>query len=334
MKQIIYRMCIAILLCAIATGCEDNFENMEGEHHLTDYEYSDNPLKLSPAIKIVAGLGGTYRCTVYAEKQMPWKITGLPSWLTASQIEGTGNMEITFSAKENPSSSAERSANLTLESTLEKFPVKMAYNVYQCVQPEATAVDLGLSVKWATCNVGANSPEEYGGYYAWGEVEEKEVYSWGNYKWGELQSGEEYVTKYNTQSKFGTVDNKTTLDPEDDVAHVRWGGSWRMPTKDEIEELVKKCIWEWTTKNGIKGYLFTGPNGNKIFLPAAGRRYDDWFADFGRFCYFRSASLFPKSIYGSAVYSLYFHYNSAYKEVELRDDDSRDFGHSVRPVTD
>ena len=78
------------------------------------------------------------------------------------------------------------------------------------------------------------------------------------------------MTKYCTSSSHGTVDNKTTLEPADDVASVKWGGKWRMPTLDEIKELKDNCTWEWTTLNGVKGYRVTGPNGNSIFLPAAG----------------------------------------------------------------
>lgn len=133
---------------------------------------------------------------------------------------------------------------------------------------QSGAVNLGLSVKWAACNVGASSPEEYGGYYAWGETEEKSDYSWDTYKW--CNGSWDSMTKYCTDSYCRTVDNKTVLDPEDDVAHVKLGGSWRMPTLDEIEELCNECTWTSTTYNGVKGQLVTGPNGNSIFLPAAG----------------------------------------------------------------
>ena len=132
------------------------------------------------------------------------------------------------------------------------------------------AVDLGLSVKWASCNVGATSPEEYGGYYAWGETEEKSDYSWSTYKY--CNGTYDSMTKYCTSSSYGTVDNKTTLEPEDDVASVKWGGNWRMPTTEEQQELIDKCTWEWTTLNGVNGYRVTGPNGNSIFLPGAGYR--------------------------------------------------------------
>ena len=132
------------------------------------------------------------------------------------------------------------------------------------------AVDLGLSVKWATHNIGASKPEEYGGYYAWGETEVKENYTWETYKW--CNGSYDTMTKYCTNSNSGTVDNKTVLDPEDDVAHVKWGGSWRMPTMAEQDELRTKCTWQWTTLNGVNGYKVTGPNGNSIFMPVAGCR--------------------------------------------------------------
>jgi len=131
------------------------------------------------------------------------------------------------------------------------------------------AIDLGLSVKWASWNVGATAPEEYGGYFAWGETGEKSDYYWSTYKWG----NDSVITKYCTDNDWGTVDNKTILDPEDDVAHVKWGGSWRMPTLDEIMELIDNCSCSWTSQNGVNGNKFTGPNGNSIFLPAAGYRH-------------------------------------------------------------
>ena len=137
---------------------------------------------------------------------------------------------------------------------------------------DSRAVDLGLSVKWASCNVGATAPEEYGGYYAWGETEEKSDYSWKNYKY--LNNAKGVISKYCSHDDgIGVIDNKTTLEPADDVASVKWGGKWRMPTLDEIKELKDNCTWEWTTLDGVNGYRVTGPNSNSIFLPAAGYRY-------------------------------------------------------------
>ena len=133
-------------------------------------------------------------------------------------------------------------------------------------------VDLGLSVKWATCNVGASKPEEYGDYFAWGEVEPREVYDWSTYKW--CNGSYDTQTKYCTNSDYGTVDNKTVLESADDAAAVNWGGSWRMPTDAELTELHEQCTWTWTTQNGVNGYKVTSKsNGNSIFLPAAGYRY-------------------------------------------------------------
>lgn len=137
-------------------------------------------------------------------------------------------------------------------------------------------VDLGLpsGTLWATCNIGADTPEEYGDYFAWGETKPKDIYDWQTNKWFYLydDSMGNYwkVTKYCIESSTGVVDNKTELDPEDDAAYVNWGMSWRMPTLEQQKELIRYCTWIWTTKNGVNGRLVTGPNGKTLFLPAAG----------------------------------------------------------------
>ena len=132
-------------------------------------------------------------------------------------------------------------------------------------------VDLGLSVKWATCNVGATSPKEYGDYFAWGETTPKTTYNWSTYKY--CNGTYDSMTKYCTDSEYGIVDNKTTLELSDDAARVNWGGSWRMPTRAEYMELENNCTRTWTTLNGVNGYKVTSnKNGNSIFLPAAGYR--------------------------------------------------------------
>jgi hypothetical protein len=123
-------------------------------------------------------------------------------------------------------------------------------------------VDLGLSVKWATCNLGAAQPGEYGDYFAWGETQPKEEYTWLNYKWAKDASSK--ITKYNA------TDGLTTLESADDAAYVNKGRNWRMPSKEEFDELVNQCTWEWTICNGNNGYKVTAPNGNFIFLPAVG----------------------------------------------------------------
>ena len=137
----------------------------------------------------------------------------------------------------------------------------------------AEAVDLGLSANWSTCNLGSLEPWERGFCYAWGETEEKDEYTWENYKWGKGQENS-WVTKYCTNPEYGPLDNKIVLDPEDDVAHVKLGGEWRMPTREEIFELMNLCTWEWYDDykgTGAKGFLVTsnmeGFEDKSIFLP-------------------------------------------------------------------
>ena len=156
--------------------------------------------------------------------------------------------------------------------TKEKNDAITFYANNAIVMPELAVhdyVDLGLSVMWATCNVGATTPEEYGDYFAWGETEAKQNFSWEIYKW--CNGTKSTITKYNA------TDGLTTLLPEDDAAHVNWGGQWRMPTKEELTELREQCTWKWVTINGIKGNKVIGPNGNSIFLPAGGsyNTFDD-----------------------------------------------------------
>lgn len=135
-------------------------------------------------------------------------------------------------------------------------------------------IDLGLSVKWATYNIGAKKPEDCGNYYAWGETKTKNYYNWATYKYSETTDEFYYnkITKY-TMSSYHNVppDKKAVLSISDDAAHVVWKGNWRMPTYAELQELRKKCHWKWTTINGVNGYKATSKiNGNSIFFPAAG----------------------------------------------------------------
>ena len=158
---------------------------------------------------------------------------------------------------------------------------------------------------WATCNIGANSPEEYGDYFAWGETAPKDDYNWSNYKWcnGTLNTW----TMYSTRSSYGYkgfVDNKTVLDPEDDAACVNWGSSWRMPTTEQEQELYENCSSSWTVRDGVNGRLFIGPNGNTMFLPAAGGRSGASFSDVGSVGSYWSRILFSIGPY--SAYYLYF----------------------------
>ena len=188
-------------------------------------------------------------------------------------------------------------------------------------------VDLGLSVKWATCNVGASKPEEYGNYFAWGETTTKSTYDWSTYKY--CDGNNNSLNKYNTDSSRGPTDNNTILHMDDDAARVNWGGNWRMPTDAEFTELREQCIWTWTTHNGVEGYKVTskksGYTNNAIFLPAAGGRYGSLLLSAGSRGYYWSSSLNTR--YPGSAWRVYFSSGSV-----DRDDDGRDGGRSVRPV--
>lgn len=144
-------------------------------------------------------------------------------------------------------------------------------------------VDLGLpsGTLWATCNVGATKPEEYGGYYAWGETEEKQYYYWSTY------------THCNGTESTCHIIGDDIAGTQYDVAHMKWGGAWRMPSKYQIEELVNYCTTTWTSQNGVNGTLFTGPNGASIFLPAAGNRWNDYLDLEGMLGDYWSSSIYP-----------------------------------------
>ena len=169
------------------------------------------------------------------------------------------------------------------------------------------AVDLGLSVKWATCNVGAEKPSDYGNYYAWGETKPKSTYTGSNCVTGGEKMNDIGGTQY-------------------DVAHTEWGSRWRLPTQEECQELIDKCKWVWTTLDGHAGYKVTGSNGNSIFLPAAGYSDGDSAYDVGSGDYYWSSTPFSNDSY---AWELYFSDGSRY----MRGTD-RKFGESVRPVSE
>ena len=195
-------------------------------------------------------------------------------------------------------------------------------------EPEHESVDLGLpsGTLWATMNIGANAPEDYGDYFAWGETEPKDVYNWSTYKW--CNGSNNTLTKYCTDSNYGYngfVDNLTELDLEDDVATINWGPEWRIPSIDQINELRKNCTTEWTTRNGVKGRLFTSNiNGASLFLPAAGYRdgHSLYHADTDGFYWSRA-------LYSSPSFALYLSIDAGFV---LWYYGSRECGQSVRAV--
>lgn len=190
-------------------------------------------------------------------------------------------------------------------------------------------VDLGLpsGLLWATCNLGASSPEEYGDYYAWGETTTKEVYDWSTYKYCtvDAEGGLATLTKYNTRSDYGTPDNLTTLQAMDDVATQKLGSGARMPTQAEWEELIDNTTAEWTTLNGVNGCKFTASNGNSLFLPAAGRRWDGKLSYAGEYGNYWSSSLYADGPYGAWG----FRFSSDDQRMGYY---YRYYGPSVRPV--
>ena len=171
-------------------------------------------------------------------------------------------------------------------------------------------IDLGLpsGTLWATMNIGASSPEDFGDYFAWGETEPKDVYDWSTYKW--CEGNYNTMTKYCTNGDYGYngfVDNKTELDPADDAATAAWGAGWRMPSFDQIQELLNNCTTEWTTRNGVTGRLFTSNiNGASLFLPAAGYHWNSELNYAGSYGFYWSRTLDssrPYLAYGLIFYS-------------------------------
>lgn len=215
-------------------------------------------------------------------------------------------------------------------------------------------VDLGLpsGIKWAKCNLGASRPEEFGDYYAWGEAEpyyvktrwdawhvkwkegKQEGYNWSSYRW--CRGTRKNLTKYNNDTSFGVVDNKTVLDPDDDVAHIKLGEKWRIPTDEEWKELVDNCSFTWASIDGVYGIKVVGPNGSSIFLPAAGYRQDlKLFCD-DRFPmstnntgHYWTSSLYLEFPYKATCYFLY---NG--RLIKKKSHAVRCIGASIRPVSE
>lgn len=196
-------------------------------------------------------------------------------------------------------------------------------------------VDLGLpsGLLWATRNVGATSPEDYGDYFAWGETTPKSIaYNWSTYRY--CNGDFDQLTKYCNNSSFGYhgfTDNLTTLQPGDDAATANLGGSARTPTKTEWEELINHTTSQWTTRNGVNGRLLTGPNGNRLFLPAAGEvwfSWYDWFPDAGQCGRYWSSSLYTDFPFEA----WWFYFDSDDSDYQSMAENDRSAGYSVRAV--
>ena len=216
------------------------------------------------------------------------------------------------------------------------------FSLFAEVKKTFECVDLGLSVKWATCNLGAATPEQTGNFYAFGELEPKKEYSWKNYKWAEGSSITR--TKYNKSENYGKVDDKAKLDAEDDVVRVTLGGDWHTPTLAEMAELMDstKCTWTWTKRNGVDGYEVKSKiNGNSIFLPHVGYMSGDILAAYETV--YMSSELKPdrrrntlnaqkphSGYFGNLVMqSISFYYNGELSKAHLH----ISCGFPIRPVT-
>ena len=219
--------------------------------------------------------------------------------------------------KKKPTTPAQQQSSKPAKPAAKPRPTTGTLNGYDWV-------DLGLSVKWATKNVGADSPSDYGDYFAWGETRPKSSYTWSN-----------CFDCFDDEGKsWGTyrLGGQTRITPTSghDTARENWCGSWRMPTDEEFEELCdeNKCDWTWTSQGGHKGYLVTSKiNGNSIFLPAAGWRSGTDRLFVGVDGYYWSSTL--GSSYSRCARDLFFGSSRHYTDY-----DNRRYGRSVRPVTD
>ena len=244
-----------------------------------------------------------------AEEDIPVTITNKPTPISTSRSDNKQNVQ-----KENRT-------NVTSEKFNQIISGSIGGHDY---------VDLGLSVMWATCNVGSSKPSDAGLFIAWGEVKAKTDYSWATYIF--LSDGTNkdnaIFSKYNSDGNHGNVDNLNKLETTDDIAYVIWSDKWRMPTKDEFDELVNNCTWKWTKVDGVDGYQVyskkAGFEKNSIFLPASG--------------YYQKNSIQKKGTYGcywSASMGAYSHsanYLGFNSSVRRTYNEERYIGRSIRPV--
>lgn len=282
---------------------------------------------------------------VMAARVLTWGFSSI-NWIDLELVLRSGN---TYKVSDNVSSQMRRKPNggvITIvvdASNISRDLYDSPILHWNGVKDGHAFVDMGLSVKWAMTNVGASFSdiENTGHYYAWGETEYYYNYSWSGdfswknnkgYSWSSYKYSDNYdnsLTKYNTESDKGIVDNKTILEPEDDVAQVKWGGGWRMPTKDEFKELIDSCTWTEITWNGIKGIKVTsnvpGYTERSLFLPYAGYYNGTELEEVGSCFRFWSSSL-ADGLSTSAAFLINI------GDFPLLTNCSRFYGLSVRPV--
>ena len=303
-------------------------------------DYGDKLSAIEAAIKGMPNYSDKFDAVVAALGEMKTQIEALGTGQTgiATQIAGVTDAINDLVDEVN---SGNTSAAAALAQIIQKLEdLKGSIGGGGTTPSTMEYVDLGLpsGLKWAKCNLGASKPSDYGDYYAWGETAPKADYDWATYKWMQAgQSDSKYITKYTIadgetegiwydSSGAFIGDNKTALDAADDAATAKLGSPWRMPTIGEIQELIDNCTWTWTTQDGVKGHQVDGPNGNAMFLPAAGLRVDSGCHFAGGQGNYWSSSLYPDI--SKDARSLFLN-SSGRHELHYY---NRSIGFSVRPV--
>ena len=302
------------LCCLVFVACS-NDENVDNGRP-TPNEPAVDKITLSKSVIEVGFEPDTY--SVNVTSPYSWDAFSESDWIEVVTHQGdAGVTELSFNVTMRNTELKKRMGSIKVVNSEHNLVAELSVVQKIC---EELAVDLGLSVKWAPCNVGANSPEGYGDYFAWGEISPKEEYTIQTYQ---------YWTDYDGDGAwdFGEYANLGDIsgNPQYDAATANWGGAWRMPTQAEIIELCGNCTWEWTTLNGVNGRKVTGPNGNSIFLPAAGHRYGTSSLNVGLDGDYGSST--PGVDFDYIAYYLYF--SSDYYGWYWGD---RMVGQSVRPV--
>ena len=296
MKRLYYLLIALMGVCMVACGKDENVDN--------NREPAVDKITLSQAVIEVGFEPDTY--SVNVTSPYSWDAFSKSDWVEVVTKQGdAGVAELSFNITTRNAELEKRMGSIVVTNSEHNLVAELYIIQNIC---EELAVDLGLSVKWASCNVGANSPEEFGDYFAWGEVHPKTDY------------GDFSVTNGVSMPDISGI-------PQYDAATANWGGAWRMPTKAEQQELLSNCTWEWTTLNGVNGSKVTGSNGNSIFLPAAGYRYGTSSSYVGSRGYYWSST--PGGDRG--YYAYYLRFYSDYYDCDWLWS-HRDYGQSVRPV--
>lgn len=328
------------------------------------YAYGSNTLNVSGTLNPMVGrvrFKGTYGTTVSVKGLMSYSSydnttgefvknttaksmyvysTGYTDYMYCEKAAGSQALVLSISSKQYAMPLTEKMLTAA-SSGVVTIPTTSSYDGWNTATSSASAVDLGLSVKWASTNLGATYNYNYGDYYAWGETKaynESDVsnyhnytysgtyvktnYLWNTYKYNS-GSSYSYTTKYCTSSSYwtgeGTYDNMTKLELNDDAAYINWGGTWRMPTKAEMDELINKCTWTSVTYNSTYCYKVTGPNGNFIYLPKAGYRYSTTLSGSGSYAYYWTSNIYSTS-------NAYYVNNGSVNSI------GRYYGCTIRPV--